>query len=67
MPRRRTNACKKCGFLNLARTFDCENCGAITPRAAGRMKARALGAAITLAVGAVAWWQITSAIHSLAK
>jgi hypothetical protein len=65
MPRRRTNHCPKCGFLNLARTFDCEHCGAMTSRAITGFKTRALGVVFALVGAGVAWWTITDALRSL--
>lgn len=51
MPRRRTIACDHCGYLQLKRDTECDQCGRLTRRERNLWVAKAIQLAIILVAG----------------
>lgn len=58
MPRRRTIACDHCGYLQLKRDTECDQCGRMTRRERNLWIAKGIQLAIMAAVGLYGYFMI---------
>ena len=62
MPRRRTIACDHCGYLQLKRDKECDQCGRLTRRERNLWLAKAIQLVLILAVGLYGYSKIKGLI-----
>lgn len=58
MPRHRTIACDHCGYLQLKRDTECDQCGRMTRRERSRWIAKGIQLGVILLVGVYGYFKI---------